>query len=233
MRSRARLLCLPAVGLLLAACSSSSPGPSPTSLLHAGGEALGRLQTVAAEIKVTKGDLELQGYKVTSASTRIRLPSDSDSTVHVKQGDLRVELRLVTLSGRSWVKLPFFGFNELTPAQAQELPNIARVFDPAQGMPAVLDQARSPKLLAPEKVEGVDCDRVDGAYTADQLGQMFGFKPTGDVKASLWLGRADHLTRKVVLSGVFSSAGQTAGVEIRLRDFNAPVDIQDPSRVPA
>jgi hypothetical protein len=70
---------------------------------------------------------------------------------------------------------------------------------------------------------------VATTYTARQIGSVLGaVKPAGDVKALLWVGKEDHLIRKIKLSGPLIEAGKTTTVDISLRDFNAPVEIAKP-----
>lgn len=219
--------------VLLAACAPGAAPPNPAATLRDAGKAMGELKTVAADIKVVKGIVTLDNFRLASASTKMRLPADSDSTVKVMQSDFLVEIRLVTLNGHYYAKFPFYGFTELTPQQAGQFPDVSRLFDPARGLPAVIPQGKNPKLGAADKVDGVDTDRVDATFTADQIGQMLGLKPAGDVATTFWIGQKDHLVRKVVLTGLLSQADKPATVEVHLHDFNTPIDIQDPTRATA
>ena len=54
-----------------------------------------------------------------------------------------------------------------------------------------------------QQVAGTDCDKVSATYTSDQVGRLLGggLSTNGDVHATVWVGRSDHLVRRTVLSG--------------------------------
>jgi hypothetical protein len=219
--------------LLSVGCSTGQPAPSPGTLLRDAGRAMGQLKTVSADVKFASGKVELQGFTLDSASTKVRLPSDSDTTFKVKQGDFLVNVRVLTAGGNVYIQLPFSPMQQLTPAQAAEIPNLSALFDSQHGLPVVLGEGRSPALQGSEQVDGVDCYKVAATYTADQLGSVLGLKPAGDVGAVFWIGQTDKLVRKAVLTGDFDQSGSRASVDVHLHDFNKPVEITPPAVSPA
>src|SRR5436190_1910874 len=96
------------------------------------------------------------------------------------------------------------------------------------GLPAVLASGRDPKYQATEQLAGVDCDKVSTTYTADQVGSLMGVKPAGDVQATIWAGRSDHLVRRVILAGPLLKAGSDVQVQVDFHDFNQPVVVATP-----
>jgi len=52
--------------------------------------------------------------------------------------------------------------------------------------------------------------------------------PTGDIDATVWVGKSDHLLRKALLKGKLFTAAKTTTLEVRLHDFNADVNIAKP-----
>lgn len=218
------------VGVLLFACTAGGAAPNPATILRDAGKAMGELKTVAAEMKVNKGVVMVDNFRLASASTKVHQPSDSDTTVKVMQSDFLVDIRLVTLNGHYYAKLPFYNFTELTPEQASKFPDVSRIFDPARGLPAVIPQGNKPKLSGTEKIDNVDTDRVEASFSPEQVAQMLGLKPAGEIAMTLWVGQRDHLIRKVVLTGLLSHTDKSATIEVHLKDFNGPVEIQDPTR---
>src|SRR5207302_8841362 len=174
--------------------------------------------------------IQVQGLTLASASSKVQLPGDSDTTFKVKQGDFLVDLRVVTSGGKVFVKLPFTPFQELTAQQAKEIPDVSLLFDARSGLPALLQVGKSPTYQGTEQVAGTDCDKVAVTYSAAQVGQLLGGRlaPQGDVHATVWVARSDHLVRKTVLSGRFTSAG-TSQVEVDLHNFNQPMAIAVPT----
>lgn len=230
MRRLLPVICL----LLAAACSGSgsgSGGPDPARLLRESAAATGSVQTVSADVVFGQG-LSFQGFTLVSAVSRLKLPADSDSTFKVKQNDFLVDVRVVAVGGAVYLKVPFTPFTQLPPEQAASLPDPARLLDPSRGLPALMPKAKNPSLgSSVEQVDGIDCDRVSGTYAAADVGAALGgsVKPAGDVKASFWIARKDHLVRRASLAGQLVEAGRSTTVEVRLHDYNAPLEIAKPA----
>jgi hypothetical protein len=232
MRAIARLV-VPLAGTLLVACSTSgtaTSAPNPAKILRDAAQAITTVTSVGADVKFGGARIQVQGLTLASANSKLQLPSDSDTTFKVKQGDFLVDLRVVTSGGRVFVKLPFSPFVELTGQQAQEIPDVSQLFKAGSGLPALLQAGKNPTYEGTEQVAGTDCDKVAANYTADQVGRLLGGRlaPQGDVHATVWVARSDHLVRKTVLSGRFTSSG-TSQVEVDLHDFNRPMAITVPT----
>ena len=216
--------------LLAAACSGSSPAPNPAAELRQSAAAMGSVKTVAADVKFG-GGLAYQGFTLDSASSKIKLPSASDTIIKVKQQDFLVDLEVISVDGHVYFKAPFSKYQEISASEAAALPDLAALFDPTKGLPGVMAAGRSPQASGTEKVGGVDCDKITTSYTADQVAQVLGggLKPSGDIAATLWVGASDHLLRRVKLSGPLVASSSSASADVTLHDFNAPVTITAPA----
>src|SRR5437879_1936240 len=224
---------VPLLGTLMVACSgpgSQAPPPSPTKILADAGQATSTVRSVTADVKFSGAKVQVQGLTLTSASSKLRLPGDSDTTFKVQQGDIPIDLRVVTTGGRIFIRLPFSPFVELTGQQASEIPDVCQLFDAGTGLRALLRGGASSSYQASEQVGAVDCYTVAPTHAAALVGGLFGGRltPQGDVHAVAWAGRSDHLVRRTVLSGKLTSAGVTK-VEVDLHDFNRPVVITAPT----
>jgi hypothetical protein len=230
MRDIARTCALLFAGLVLACSSPSSPAPNPTNVLRQAGRAMASLRSVAADVKFGPG-IVVSGVTLSSATTKVELPGQSDTVIKVKQGDFLVDLRVVTVGGHIFLRLPFSQFTEVTPDQAKELPDLSRLFDPNSGLAAALPSGTDTRYLGTEQIAGVDTDKVSTTYAADQVSQLLGgvVKPAGDVQATIWVGRSDHYVRRVILNGPLLEAGKPVQVQVDLHDFNQPVTIATPS----
>ncbi len=218
------------VALALAACSgpTTSSSPSPVQVLRATGRALASLHTLSADISFGPG-IVLQGLTLTSATSRIRLPDASDTTFKVRQGDFLVDLRVITLDGHVYLRLPFSTFTELPPSETSQVPDLSRAFDPQTGLPAILAQGAHPRYLGLAHLDNQDCDQVSASYTAAQLGSLLGGRTaTGEVRVTLWVARSDHLPRRVALSGPLLGRGGSQRLQADLHGFNQPVAISPP-----
>jgi hypothetical protein len=229
MRHFARTAALLLAGIVLACSGPGSPAPDATTVLRQAGQAMAGLHSVGADVKFGPG-VALQGLTLSSATTTLQLPGESDTVFKVKQGDFLVDVRVVTTGGHTYLRLPFSQFTEVTPEQAREVPDLSQLFDQKTGLPAVLTAGKDTRYLATEQVAGVDSDKVATTYTADQVGQLLGgaAKPAGDVQATIWAGRSDHYVRRVILNGPLLEAGKDVQVQVDLHDFNKPVTITNP-----
>jgi LppX/LprAFG-like lipoprotein len=215
--------------LLIAACGGLQP-EDPVQALRQGSAATAKLKTVAATLKFTKGTVSFQGFALVGAKAVVRLPSDSDTTYMVRQADLQIGLEVVISGGRVYLHLPFSPFTEVTGAAAAEIPDVAKLFDPTTGLPAVIPAGRNVKYIAVDKVGDVDSHKVEATYTADQIhGMLPQLTSSGDVDAVIWVGGSDHLIRKAILSGPFGDNGTASSVEVDMSGFNAAVSIASPA----
>lgn len=226
------VLVLIATAAAAAACgigSPAAPTESPAAELRTAGQAMAALKTVSADVKFGPG-VVYQGFTLDSAASKLAQPNSSDTTLKVRQNDFLVDIRVVTVGGHIYVKVPFGKFTEVSPTEAGELPNVGALLDAQHGLPAVLAAGSGTRRAGTDKIAGVECDRITTTYTPDQVGQVLGgLKPAGDVAATLWVSPNDHLVRRVLLSGPLIDAGKTTTVEVDLHDFNAPVAIATPS----
>lgn len=216
--------------LTLSACGGLQP-EDPGLALRQGGQTLASLKTVTAALKVTKGTITFQGFSLVSANAAVRLPDASDTNYLVRDKDIQIGFEVVIVGGHVYLKPPLLRFEELTSQQATDIPDLARMFDPKSGLPAVIPAGRNPKYLGAEQASGVDSHKVSATYTGDQIkGVLPQLSSTGDVAATVWVGGSDHYIRKAVLTGKFGDNGTDATVEVDLSDFNGSVTIASPAR---
>lgn len=216
--------------VLACACGGLQP-EDPGLALKQGASATGHLKTVTATLKVTKGKITFQGFALVSATAAIRLPDQSDTLYLVRQQDVQIGLEVVIIDGHAFLKPPLLRFEPLSAAQAADIPDLARLFDPGTGLPAVIPQGSKPKYLGAEAVDDVDSHKVEATYSADLVrGMLPQLSSQGDVDAVVWVGGSDHYIRKAVLSGAFGDGGTEATVEVDLKGFDGAVTIASPAR---
>ena len=215
---------------VVVACGGSQQPVDPAATLRDAAAAMAKLSTVNAQLKFTKGAISFQGFTLVSAKTSVRLPGDSDTIYTVKEQDLAISLEVVIVSGHVYLHLPFSTYQEMTGSQAAAIPDLAKLFDPATGLPAVIPAGRNLSDAGADKVGGVDVQKINATYSADQLNSMFAqLSSTVDVKAVVWVGVSDHLIRKAQLDGAFGDGGKEAAVEVDISGFNASVNITPPT----
>jgi hypothetical protein len=219
-----------AVALVANCGGGSQQTVDPAQTLRDAAAAMGKLQTVSATLKFTQGTVSFQTYKLVGANTSVRLPSDSSTSYSVKYQDLTIGLEVIIAGGHVYLHIPFSAYQELTGSQAAEVPDMAKLFDPTKGLPAVIPAGRNLKYIGADKVDGVDVQKIGATYSADQVRAMLAqLSSSVDVNAELWVGSSDHLIRKAVLAGAFGDGGTEAAVEVDISKFNAVVNITPPT----
>ena len=208
--------------VLMAGCSGSQPPVDAAQTLRDAASAMAKLNTVKASLKFTKGAITFQGFTLAGAKTSVRLPTDSDTVYTVKQQDLSISLEVVIAGGHVYLHVPFSTYQELTGKDAAAIPDLAKLFDATSGLPAVIPAGRNVRYVATEKVDGIDAQKIDVTYTAEQVkGMLAQLSSSADVNAEVWVGASDHLIRKAVLNGAFGDGGKDASVEVDMSGFNA------------
>ena len=216
---------------LVVACGTSLQPEDPALVLKQGGAATASLHTVVATMKVTHGTITFQGFSLVSATASVRLPDESDTSYLVRDKDVQIGFEVVILNGRVFFKPPLLRFTELTGKDAAAIPDLAKLFDPVHGLPAVIPQGRNPQYEKVENVGGVDCHEVSALYTGAQINELLPqLGSQSDVTADVWVGGSDHLIRRAVLGGNFGDNGTLSTVEVDLSGFNSSVNIASPGR---
>jgi hypothetical protein len=215
--------------LALTTCGGLQP-VDPAQALRDGGAAMAKLTSVNAELKFTKGKISFQGYELVGAKAAVRLPADSDTTYTVRYQDLLIGLEVVIFGGHVYLRPPLSSFTEVTGKNASAIPDLAKLFNLNNGLPAVIPTGQNPKYLGAEKIGDVDCHKIAVTYTAAQITGFFPqLKSSGDVAATIWVGGSDHLIRKATLDGNFGDGGAVSSVEVDLSGFNSAVTIASPT----
>jgi LppX_LprAFG lipoprotein len=216
--------------LALVACGGEAPPPDAAKILRDGAAAMAQLKSVMATVKLTKGTISIQGFTLVSARTSVRLPADSDTVYTVKEQDVTIGLEVVMADGHVYLHVPFSTFQELQGSQAAAFPDMAKLFDPATGLPAVIPAGAAPKYVSTDQLEGHGAYQVSTSYTPDQVRSLLAaLNSSGSVAARVWVGVSDHLIRKAVLDGPFGDQGHEAAVEVDITNFNGAVSITSPS----
>jgi len=216
--------------ILVVACGGSQAPVDPARTLRDAASAMAKLSTLKANLKFTKGAISFQGFTLVGARASVRLPGDSDTIYTVKQQDLAISLEVVIAGGHVYLHLPFSTYQEMQGSQAAAIPDLAKLFDPTTGLPAIIPAGRNLSDAGADKVDGVDVQKINATYSADQLRSMFAqLSSSVDVKAVVWVGVSDHLIRKAQLDGAFGDAGKEAAVEVDISGFNSTVNITPPT----
>lgn len=218
--------------VVVAACGGGSSPPSvdAAKVLHDGAAGMAQWKTATATLKMSKGTVSLQGFALVSAKTAVRLPAESDTTYTVKEQDILFSLEVLITGGKVYVHLPLSTLQEAPASQAAAFPDMAKLFDPTTGLPAIIPQGSKPRYVSTDQVNQVACYQIATTYTAEQVhGLLPQLSSNGPVAARVWVGVSDHQIRKAVLDGAFGDNSTEAAVEVDISSFDSPVSITSPS----
>ena len=191
---------------------------------------MSQAKTVSATLKIAKGTISLQGFALVSAKTAVRLPADSDTTYTVKQQDISFSLEVVITGGHTYLHLPLTPLQEASATEAAVFPDMAKLFDPATGLPAVIPAGAHPQYVSTDTIGGQSAYQIATSYTPDQIRSILAqLSSNGTVTAHVWVGISDHEIRKALLAGAFGDNGKQATVEVDITAFDTPVTITSPS----
>lgn len=221
---------LAAALVAVAACGGGQPSGDANKILAASGTAMARVQTVNATLKVTKGVISVQNFALVNATTAVRMPAESDTTYRVKEQDITFSFQVVIVGGKLYIHIPLSeGFQQAPATQAAQFPDMARLFNPATGLPALIPAGTNKKWVGSEQLDGSTVDHVSTTYSPEQVRALLPqLNSSGPVHADLWIG-SNHLIRKALLDGDFGDRGKEAAVEVDIANFDTPVIITSPT----
>ena len=226
------LLASLAVLALAAACGGdddsdatpTSAAPDPAALVLAAADRMeaverfhfllehenGATEIVAGiEMKRAEGDVD--------GSTRLR------AEIEGSFGSFNIKSGAIVVPGESWILHP------LTQRWEREDITIDQLFDPSEGIVALMRSARASEIAGRERVNGVETYRVEATVESGDLTIFPGATPGRDVPATAWIGVDDPLVHRLVVNGPIAD-GESAEIVRRLEfsRFDEDVDIVPP-----
>ena len=124
----------------------------------------------------------------------------ADVKAKVRQmGGINVNVSLVGVGEEAWVTNPF------DPSIWLELESgnpLKGLFNPSDGVAAVIRGAANPAVTGEEVVEGVEAWRVEGTIDSGDLTAFLGSAEPGyPVAGTIWIGKADNIIYRIHLLG--------------------------------
>ena len=154
------------------------------------------------------------------------VPDRMDAKVEAKVGDQTVKVEIIGVGDQGWMTNPFN-------RQWQPLPSgttIKDIFDPAQGVKAIIGSLQDAQVIGQEKVDGVQAWHVKGSVQSDVLTVPVPIaRPGLTVGIEVWIGVDDSLIRQVYLEGPIAPGEPDNIVRmLALSDFGENVSIESP-----
>ena len=224
-----RRILLLLVPVLLAACGDAAAA-SPGQILKDSAGAMAAIKTVQADVAFGPG-AKVLGFDLLSATGKVKRPADSDTVGKVKAAGAVLQPELVTVGGKFYLReAQFLPYHELTGTEAVDYPNAGRLLDAQHGVTAVLPKGQNPVLVGSEPVDGHDCNKVTATYAPAALNDALApITLTDNIQATMWIDKDSKLVRRVRLTGHLFDPATNSFVDVRLHDFNTPLDIASPA----
>jgi hypothetical protein len=228
---RSGLAAVAAIALLLAACGSSGASTAPQSAAQLIQKASTKFaQDSSLHFTLTTTGAAAGVYDVTSAEGDLQRPDKlqvTSGTDEVSQG-ATIGFAVIFIGTTQYLDLGKTGKYSITNA----LPNLLLIFDPNNGIGAILSQFQNPSAATSSTVGGVACWKTIGQVAVSLLAPFTGNSTPGNgtVQTTLWIGQSDGQIHQVQLVGAAASGdtAQTTRV-ITLSKFNESISIVAPS----
>jgi LppX_LprAFG lipoprotein len=201
--------------------------PPASSVLPGAVQAFGSLQTFHFSLTHENGTSPIpNGLQLVSADGDVMVPDRMDAKVEAKVGDQTVKVEIIGVGDQGWMTNPFN-------RQWQPLPSgttIKDIFDPAQGVKAIVGSLQDAQVVGQEKVGGAQTWHVKGSVQSDVLTVAVPIaRPGLTVGIEVWIGVDDSLIRQVYLQGPIAPGEPDNIVRmLALSDFGENVSIEPP-----
>ena len=218
-----------AVLLVAAACGDDDgePGaaaPDPQQLLLDAAERMEQARSFHFVLEHENGGIEIvRGIEMTRAEGDVDGATRLRADIEGSFGPLSFEVGIIILPGESWIQ------NPITQRWEREEISIDALFDPSDGIVALMRSARSPEILRRERIGGVDTYRVTATVESGELTVFPGAEPGRDVPATAWIGVDEPFVYLLEIRGPIAG-GEADDIvrRLELSRFDEPVDIAPP-----
>jgi len=226
-----------ACGALLLACAAcggggggsptSGPLPPAASVLPAAVQAFDSLQTFHFSLTHENGTSPIpNGLQLVSADGDVVVPDRMHAAIEAKVGNQTVKVEIIGVGEQGWMTNPFN-------RQWQPLPSgttIKDIFDPAQGVKAIIGSLQNAQVVGQEKVGGAQTWHVEGTVQSDVLATAVPISRPGlTVGIEAWIEVDGSLIRQVYLKGPIAP-GEADNIvrKLALSNFGEQITITPP-----
>ena len=198
---------LAAIATFLAACggggsnkpATTGPLPTPDAVLSKATDAFQSMQTFHFRLEHDNGGSPIPpGLTLITADGDVIVPDRMSAKLDAKAGQQTVNVSVIGIGDQGWITNPFS-------RQWQPLPSgtsIKDIFDPAQGVKAIIGSLQGAQVTGEESVDGTLCYRIEGTVASEVLQAAAPIaKPGLTVGIKVWIGEDDSLIRQVYLVG--------------------------------
>ncbi len=176
------------LGLLLVACSGDEAPPADlpeaATVLEGAATRMEQVRSLHFVLDHEDGTTEIvRGIAMTHAEGDVVAPDSMQATIEGGLGPVNFEVGVVIIGEDAWIQ------NPLNRRWETEDITIDEVFDPREGVVALVRSAQAPEVADIEEVDGVDCYRVETTLDSGDLTLLPGDPAPGrSVPTVAWVG---------------------------------------------
>lgn len=214
---------------LLASCGGDDPAPAAlpaaATVLDESATRMEQVRSMHFLLEHEKGATEIvRGIAMTRAEGDVVTPDKMQATIKGGLGPVNFEVGIVILGDQAWIQ------NPLNRRWESEDITIDQVFDPREGVIALVRSTRDATVTGTEDVAGVRCYVVEATLDSGDLDLLPGDPAPGkSVPTTAWIGVDDDLVRKVELrGGVAEGESDNLVRTLTLSRFDEDVTIAPP-----
>jgi hypothetical protein len=167
------------------------------------------------------------GLSLVHAGGEVMVPDRLHADVSGTFARIPIETELVIVDGKDFFKDPLTGAWRTLDIET----NPVALFDPRQGVLAVIKGAEELRVVGSETIRGAACDRIAGKVKASTASGLLAVSTDSDhlVDLDLWAGKEDGILRRVRISGMVASGEpENAARSVDLSGFGATFEITAP-----
>jgi len=154
-------------------------------------------------------------------------PDKLQATIDGTYASTAIEVKLVTVSGKTYMTNPISGIWEVAPDSFKVL----SVFDPGTGVAAIIKGLTDASKLGDEKVGKTQCYHLSGNVSSETLAPLTGTTATGvKIGTEVWIDQKTFLVQQVKLTGKITDS-ETDGITrtLNFTNYNKNIDIELPT----
>jgi hypothetical protein len=166
------------------------------------------------------------GIEMTKVEGDIIKPDRLKALISGTVSGMYLQIQMVSVGDVTYMTNPLTGNFEVLPVQFEVL----SIFDPNNGITAIMKGIASLNRLNDEQSGGVACYHISGAIDSEKLSSITGGAVQGvSINVELWIGQQDFLARSIKLTGKITET-EVPGIvrTLDLSMFNQSINIELP-----
>jgi hypothetical protein len=219
------------LALATAACGPGSTAPSGESaatFLQRAKSTFDR--TSAFHIELTSSNASGNGIVLERATGDAARPDKFSGTLTVEEASLPLQIPVVSVGGKFYVKGPFSGAYVATSPSQYGFGDPGQLLSPTSGISTLLPATQDPALGQSTRLNGEQLQQVTGTLPGEKVKQLLlDADPSRPVAVVYSIDPSTYQLREVDLTGPIFQAGSDSTFHLVLTSYGEAVTITPPS----